>query len=386
MKLIQITPQAPAENSGGGLGVLQTVLSLKENGHTIDYIGPQIEQDGIRELYNDVYFLKANTNIILRLIYLFRGITNSRYLDWKRLKIDFNDYDAVILDFTKLDYVLDRLNKKPLVVKVHNVEFDYASNDYNNNRSFEKYLISKLAYKQELKILKRADCILALTSNDKQRICELYNEIKKERITINPVSIKEKNIIRIEEKRKPLRLLITGSLWYEDNVKGIIWFIENVLEKLTISVNLTIAGSNPRESLLERVSSIPNVTLIVSPKDMSNIFLDSDLFIAPVFSGAGMKVKVAEALSYGIPVVGTPHAFIGYIDTGLIKSFECYSNDDFIEAINSAFYENQDSWLARRQKCLEIFLNNYSITSSSIIWDDAIENAVKNKNKKENNR
>lgn len=45
---------------------------------------------------------------------------------------------------------------------------------------------------------------------------------------------------------------------------------------------------------------------------MDPYFNNAELYIAPIFDGAGMKVKVAEALSYALPVVGTSHAFEGY--------------------------------------------------------------------------
>jgi len=34
--------------------------------------------------------------------------------------------------------------------------------------------------------------------------------------------------------------------------------------------------------------------------------------ISPVQTGAGMKVKVAEALSLGLPIIGSPETLIGY--------------------------------------------------------------------------
>ena len=46
-----------------------------------------------------------------------------------------------------------------------------------------------------------------------------------------------------------------------------------------------------------------------------------------------MKVKVAEAFSHGLPVIGTTHAFIGYenVENG---KFVADTSQEFVEQIN----------------------------------------------------
>ena len=107
---------------------------------------------------------------------------------------------------------------------------------------------------------------------------------------------------------------MTGTLNYGPNVDGIIWFLDNVWTKNynNEKFTLTIAGAHPNEKLKGIIANNTNVTLIDTPDDMTEYFLNADCYIAPIFDGAGMKVKVAEALSYGLPVIGTTHAFIGY--------------------------------------------------------------------------
>ncbi|MNL36715.1 hypothetical protein D3C87_1588160 [compost metagenome] len=45
---------------------------------------------------------------------------------------------------------------------------------------------------------------------------------------------------------------------------------------------------------------------------MAATFARATLYAAPVSWGSGMKTKVAEALSFGIPVVCLPNAAVGY--------------------------------------------------------------------------
>ena len=83
------------------------------------------------------------------------------------------------------------------------------------------------------------------------------------------------------------------------------------------------------------IANAERCTLVDSPEDMAPYFRGASLYLAPIFSGAGMKVKVAEALSYGLQVVGTRHAFIGYNEASTAL-FEAETARDFASSIKSA--------------------------------------------------
>lgn len=376
MRVLQVSPQSPSNKSGGEIGVLQTLDSLCKNEYCIDYVGPEIRDKVIKEKYNYCIELEQDSKKIRRLFYLLHGITNSRYKAWKNLLIDLSKYDVIVMDFTKLDYVLSRIKDKPLVVKVHNVEYDYSNNDYEKNKSLLKWIIAKLSYKQEKVILRRANSILVLTENDKERIGELYGSELESKILLNPVSL---SIKKIEKKKKenPLKLLITGSLWYGENVNGVLWFLQNVFSKLNVNVELIVAGAKPNENLKTEVKKYKNVRLIDTPITMEPYFRECDLFIAPIFCGAGMKVKVAEALSYGKPVLGTDHALLGYEISEKVNSFRANTQLEFIEQIEEIAKMNADKWKQIVDNAEALFYEKYSISNSAIQWKKAIENAIK---------
>lgn len=74
-----------------------------------------------------------------------------------------------------------------------------------------------------------------------------------------------------------------------------------------------------------------------------------------------MKVKVAEALSYGLPVIGTSHAWTGYemVDKGKMIADTA---SDFISGIE-ILSENPDA-LGRKEEISGIFQANLSMDSS----------------------
>lgn len=372
MKILQISPQQPSINSGGGMGVFQTLMSLRDNKYEVDYVGPEITEDFIKEKYESCYELQQDLNVFRRVFNLIKGITNSRYKAWNNLAIDIEQYELIVLDFTKLNYVLRRISNKSFLVKVHNVEYDYSLNDYKKNRSLSKWILSQFSFRQEKEILDRADAILVLTENDKSRLLELYGNKIESKIVLNPVSVLPNKVSK-REKKSVLRLLITGSLWYGENVDGLLWFLDNVFCNLNDVVEMTVAGARPSDDLKLKLKKYSNIELIDTPVSMEPYFMECDLFVSPIFGGAGMKVKVAEALSYGKPVIGTDYALLGYTITEGYDSFRANSGEEFIQQINDIVNMDNKKWNNICDKAYELYLTHYSMHNSAIQWKNAIE-------------
>jgi glycosyltransferase involved in cell wall biosynthesis len=124
---------------------------------------------------------------------------------------------------------------------------------------------------------------------------------------------------------------------------GIVWFIENVWKYLSRSsnqFNLWIAGSKAPHKLKRLISKYKGITLYEDIDDMSVLFAKAGVYIAPIFWGAGVKVKICEALSYGLPIILTEHANIGY------------------ELINKEEAIIADSAQEMRESIIELFANN----------------------------
>lgn len=368
MRILQITPEAPGHFSGGKIGVKQTALSLVQNGHMVDYVGPEIEDEEIRSLYNCIYILEPSDNVPLRIYDSLYMNTNRRYRAWKNLKLNYSLYDAFVLDFTKLNYVLNRIPSDRLIVRVHNVEADYSFYNYQYNKNFVNFLDRLFSGKRERQIVSQANKLLVLTEKDRFRLCELYGA-PLEKTEIVPVCVRPP---KEKEERgnssREVKMIINGSLWFGPNYEGIKWFLEKVYNQLNFPKTLILAGSNPNKELVKKMSEFSDVTLVDTPSSMEPYFREADIAIAPVFHGAGMKVKVAEALSFGLPVIGTSHAFEGYTITHGINSFCSDDEDGFINSLKDYYNLNMAERLHMRQESQNLFQNNYSQICSNRIF------------------
>ena len=381
MKLLQITPEPPSLLSGGGIVIKQTLLSLVENNYSVDYIGPEIADEPLAELYETTYYLKSSNNILLRIFDTLFMNTNRRYRSWLKLRIDFSAYDAIIMDFTKLHYVIKRIGNTPLFVRVHNVEFDYSKNNYNHHRNLFNFIDACFSKPRERIVVNRANHLIALTEKDKKRLCQLYH-IPSEKITVIPVCIPQKKTYLASWDTQnhvphPLRMLITGSLWYGSNFEGILWFIKNVYNHLSIPKELCIAGAHPNPEFLDFVKKTPSITIVDTPKNMDPYFNNAELYIAPIFDGAGMKVKVAEALSYALPVVGTSHAFEGYAIQNGSNSYIVDTIETFERSILDYYYLDEKQRYNMRLSSLQLFQSHYSLRRSTELFKKLIGGVLK---------
>lgn len=390
MKILYITFEAPSVKSGGGIGVKQSLLSLLHS-NELTYIGPTFQEKSLEDKMLDKHLIKKSSNGLLRLFNLLIYRTTNRYFsDWNKIikRLDKHKYDIIYVEFTKNSFVHKRLykTKVPIITRVHNIEYDYFKNYFKNKKSsYSFYNLITIKNRERLSIY-YSKRVLVLTKEDQKRLLELYGEKNLSKIDILPVCIEKPNLLENENYNDYLPdnyILITGSLWYGSNLKGVEWFIKEVWNNLSKrkeiiekQLKLVIAGSNPANSLLSLIDDNESIILYKNPKDISFFFKFASVYVAPIFTGSGMKVKVAEALSYGLPIIGTNHVFIGYSINDNKNSFYANNADDFLEKI--VYFQNIDSLklIDIQKNAKETFLKYYSIDVSKKMLNDILQKVI----------
>jgi len=99
-------------------------------------------------------------------------------------------------------------------------------------------------------------------------------------------------------------VLLLGSLAYAPNVRGLEWFVENVLPRLG-ELPVTVAGSGADVRLRQWLGALP-VRFVDTPLELRSLYMDHAICAVPVHEGGGTRGKILEALAYGRPVVSTP--------------------------------------------------------------------------------
>ena len=127
---------------------------------------------------------------------------------------------------------------------------------------------------------------------------------------------------------RPIDILCVTNYEWGPNKEGFDWFFSEVAPHLDVKFNIHLVGKGSI-----RYSSQPSVTSYGYVEDVSMFYKTAKVFIAPVLSGAGIKIKNLEAMIYGIPIVTTPLGLDGLSGVGeaggvtVATSSKCFAQE-----------------------------------------------------------
>ena len=107
--------------------------------------------------------------------------------------------------------------------------------------------------------------------------------------------------------REPLTMLFLGSLRHDPNRVAVDWFVRHVLPLILArepGAKLVIAGSDPppEHTYADHASHMQMLGYV---EDVREPLARYAVFVCPILSGSGVRVKLLEAFAAGIPVVST---------------------------------------------------------------------------------
>ncbi len=155
-------------------------------------------------------------------------------------------------------------------------------------------------------------------------------------------------------------LMFIGGFAHPPNEEGVIWFIEYILplvRRKIPDIHLTIVGAEPTERLLALAGEGITVTGYV--EDVTDYFNNSRVFVSPLRHGAGVKGKIGQSFSYGLPVVTTSIGAEGMslVDghNALITDSETAFADKVVE-----LYTDRFLWQKLSTNCRQVIRDQFS--------------------------
>ena len=99
-------------------------------------------------------------------------------------------------------------------------------------------------------------------------------------------------------------ILFLGGMHWPPNAEGIVWFCKNVfpsIHKLLPDVKLLAIGKSPPKSICDMDGvEAPGYVDHTEP-----YWRKARVFVVPLLSGGGMRVKILDAWAHGVPVIST---------------------------------------------------------------------------------
>jgi glycosyltransferase involved in cell wall biosynthesis len=244
------------------------------------------------------------------------------------------------------------------VYRVHNIEFNLWNNLSKNTPNliskYFKYWLAQSLKTYEAQELKDMSSMVTLSDSEGNILKELYPEMIIEAI---PISIQAdyKQIYSTEK----IGLLFIGSLDWQPNLEGLEWFLSNVYLEIN-HIPLTIAGKGDFNCNLK------NVTVISNYESTEELLASHRLMVVPLLSGAGIRIKILEAMKFGMPLISTRIGAEGI--NGLQGSIILEdTKENWISQILKAYNHASDlSELSQNAKAS--FENYYSVEVVALKW------------------
>lgn len=353
MNILQITPRLPSPpNDGGAVYVFYTTKYLSQLGEDVQiasFISNKHEQNkNLVEQYARIYaidgeFRPYSFGAILKSILTRKPITVQHrmiaaIMDKALNKITVTP-DIILLEGLQTAAFIDILRTKfgetPIVLRQVNVEHLLLErNSKSTSNPFLKAFYfdqARLMKRFELKAMQNADSVTAITEYDK----DIYKKsLPKLDCFVSPAGAETPENLTLQRKSECL-LSISNWRW-RPNVDGLKWFLEEVWPDLIDkypSIQFDVAGNGLSEKFRAKYSS-PNINYLGFVDDLEPLRQSSTIFIAPLFSGSGMKLKIVEGLASGLPIITTKFGAEGIEIEHNVHYREANTKQEFINEIS----------------------------------------------------
>ena len=218
--------------------------------------------------------------------------------------------DVVQLEYTALGQYHWDFRRLACVLFEHDVYFQSVGRGLAGTRNLLRKIKSTFEYlraiRYELKILPQFDRVQVCSEANGEYLLSFLPALSG-KLDDNRAGIATARYHFRPAGREPATMLFLGSFRHPPNVEALDWFLRNVLQQVlekSPNARLVIVGADPPPK-----HSLPDfgdaVELRGFVDDVREPLSRYAVFICPILSGSGMRVKLLEAFAAGIPVVST---------------------------------------------------------------------------------
>lgn len=256
-----------------------------------------------------------------------------------------NNIDCIYLNRPQIaakyiDYIKKYTNIK-VIYYGHDLHFLREKREYELNGDIKHLELSKEFKKKEFAVMEKADVVYYPSFVEKNLINSINPNINVKAINayiFDDVDTNKK--IKFNDKKG---IMFIGGFVHKPNVDAVLWFANEIYPKIYEQLNIPfyIVGSNPSKEVLA-LDSIPGITVkgYVTEEELNEIYNQCKMSIIPLRYGAGIKGKVVESMSKGIPFVTTSCGAEGIV--GIEKIIPIVDDvKKFAESVISLYNDNE---------------------------------------------
>ena len=368
---------------GGAVFMKETLNQLKElaDVHLISFLDKESQrpaQEKLRSLCRSVQFLLRDKtpgrHPSTAVPHAIREFADRDFTWAVHRAIYLQQIDVVQIEYTILSQYAGSYRYIPCILFEHDIFFQSLWRQMRTGAfSFVGILEYLRMLRYELKQIRQVDRVQACSSDNAQYLLQFAPDLKTRIDTDLRTGLDLGQYRFVPRGREPGTVLFVGNFLHSPNVEAIHWFAREVFELLLQAhpaARLIIIGNAPPPSL-DYLKKHPNVRMTGFVPDVREPFRRYGVFVCPVLSGSGIRVKLLEAFASGIPTVSTTLGAEGLTSASgdiceLADSPGAFANSA-AKLLNDPAYAETLAYRARRlmeekhdaQKAAERLINSY---------------------------
>jgi polysaccharide biosynthesis protein PslH len=230
---------------------------------------------------------------------------------WQKMREEgfIDSFSAIHADHLQMMPFVPEKTNIPVVLDQHNAEFLipkrlsetvnnplmrwYAGGEWKRLRQFEAMACE------------RATVTLVVSEEDRALLAPLAPAA---RFVVYPIGVDTEFFGLQTRAAKANRVLSIGTMYWPPNVDAMLYFCGEILPLIRQKhpeVEVDIVGPKPVPSIVQLGVADPKIHITGFVDDVREYAKNCGVFIVPLRSGSGMRVKILTALAMGLPIVST---------------------------------------------------------------------------------
>ena len=252
-----------------------------------------------------------------------------------------NNYDYIFINYASWATLVENNQFTKNTVKVIDTH-DFITAQHQRKNDIGQ------SFKEEIRRISLFDIVLAISVEEQY----IFSQFSKNKVVLAPMMLdKPENDNLVKEKQYDLIYVASDNI---HNQKSAHWFFNEVYPLLPGNIQICIIGQ-----INEHLSiKAPNIISINFAEDLSIYYQNARVALCPMLTGTGTKIKVVEALSFGIPIVCNTRGVDGLINK---TNNGCLVSDDPVEFGNNIMklLTNEAEYKKQAENALMAFSMNY---------------------------
>lgn len=222
-----------------------------------------------------------------------------------------HDIQAMEIHSSHLAFFKKFLPQVPAVLVSHNIESDifpfwvpqHLSGWKKAAVEFVARISRRYAHQVEIENKWKFEAMTFISMSDMGRVTASTDK------QFVPLCLPVKNVDYAAKPEPEVNLLWMGGFWWYPNAEGVLWFIREILpivraRLVELNIRLHFLGASPPDEL-KAVDDGQNIQVHGFVESLDEMLASTHMLFVPLLSGGGVRVKILEAMSNGIPVLST---------------------------------------------------------------------------------